>query len=202
MSNTVMNRVREEGVAFDLTLEPGEPRIPGGRRWGAVWRGDIPDYADIPRAPYSPDRSDFRRVDGGVAADRFLVVPLSAGRYVPPRNAGPRRPSAAARLAHPARTARGVARRLRATPSNARRPPYRLLAMWREWRSPADFWDSAFAAADQIERPYLAFAIRSDVGLPGGTGEYFNAIIAALLTDRRAGRLEFTTLDRAQSLLQ
>ncbi len=74
--------------------------------------------------------------------------------------------------------------------------------MWREWRSPADFWDSAFAAVEQIERPYLAFAIRSDVGLPGGTGEHFNAIIAALLADRRAGRLEFTTLDRAQGALR
>ncbi len=51
MSTTVMNRVREEGVAFDLTLEPGEPLLPAGRRLGAVWRGDIPDYAEIPGLP-------------------------------------------------------------------------------------------------------------------------------------------------------
>jgi hypothetical protein len=202
MSTTVMNRVRVEGVPFDLTLEPGEPRIPAGRRWGAVWHGDIPDYADIPRSPYAPDRSDFRRAERGSAGDGFLAVPLSSGRYAPPSRVAMPRPSAAARLAHPVRSARGVTRRIRSRAPEARRPPYRLLAMWREWRTPVDFWDAAFAAVEQVERPYLAFAVRSDVGLPGGTGEHFDAIMAALLEDRRASRLAFTTLDRAHGALR
>ena len=136
--------------------------------------------------------------------DSFLAVPLTSGRYIaaqPP-------PRAAARLSHPMRTARGAVRRLRQhsarladRASGYRRPPYRLLAMWRDWRSPADFWDSAFAAAEDLERPYLAFAVRSNAGVRADLAERFNAIIDALVEDPRAERLRFTTLDRASGLL-
>ena len=69
--------------------------------------------------------------------------------------------------------------------------------MWRPWRTPADFWNSVFAAANEVEPRYLAFAIRSDLGVPGGAGDAFDAIISALQHDRHAEHLMFTTLDRA-----
>jgi hypothetical protein len=200
MSTDVMNQVRAAGSAFDLTLEPGEPPTAAGLRDGVVWQGDLPDYVAIPRAPYCPERSDFRRVGEG-ADGRFLAVPLSSGRYVQPHAPTRRRQRTPARLAHPMRTARGAVRRLRPQSAEDRRAPHRLLAMWRPWRRPADFWDSAFAAVEDLERPYLAFAVRSDVGVPGGTGEHFDAIMGALLEDPRAARLMFTTLDRAHAFL-
>jgi hypothetical protein len=194
MSTDIMNEVRATGSAFDLTLEPGEPSTPAGVRDGVVWRGDLPDYSAIPRVPYQPERSDFRLV-GSDPDDGIVAVPLSAGRYVPPGTPTARQ-LATKRFSHPMRSARGAVRRLCRQPAENPRPSYRLLAMWRPWRSPADFWNSAFAAAEELERPYLAFAIRSDLGVPDRAGDEFEAIIAALLHDRRAERLTFTTLDR------
>jgi hypothetical protein len=194
MSTEIMNEVRATGSGFDLTLEPGEPSTPAGLRDGVLWRGDLPDYTAIPRVPYRPDRSDFRRVDEDCEAG-LITVPLSAGRYVPPGTPTARQ-LATRRLSRPVRSARGAARRLRRHPPQNRRPPDRLLAMWRPWRSPTDFWNSAFAAVEELEAPLLSFAIRSDLGLPGGAGDEFDAIIAALQHDRRAERLRFTTLDR------
>ena len=204
MSTELMNQVRAEGSSFDLTLEPGEPSEAPGRRSGSVWTGVLPDFSTIPRVPYRPERSDFRRVGVCPGEDPFFAVPLTSGRYTAARP--PAR--AKARLSHPMRTASGAVRRLRRHSAGLadrapgyRRPPYRLLAMWRDWRSPADFWDSAFAAADDLERPYLAFAVRSDTGVRADIAERFNAIIDALVEDPRAERLRFTTLDRTSGLL-
>jgi hypothetical protein len=68
--------------------------------------------------------------------------------------------------------------------------------MWRDWRSPSDFWDSAFAAAADLEQPYLSFEVRTDGGDRTFMLERFFAIIAGLVKDPRAARLTFTTLER------
>jgi hypothetical protein len=65
--------------------------------------------------------------------------------------------------------------------------------MWQEWRSPADFWDAAFAAAEELDRPYMAFAVRSSTPIRADLSERFDAILEHLLTDPRARRLVFTT---------
>ena len=73
--------------------------------------------------------------------------------------------------------------------------------MWQLWRSSTDFWDSAFAAANELEQPYLAFAVRNNGGHDPVFEERFHAIIDALTEDPRVARLTFTTLDRAHALL-
>jgi len=74
MSTELMNQVRTEGSSFDLTLEPGEPPVAPGHRSGSVWRGVLPDFSAIPRVPYRPERSDFRRVGVCPGEDSFFAV--------------------------------------------------------------------------------------------------------------------------------
>jgi hypothetical protein len=198
VSEGVLAAAERLGARFDLTLEPGEPGMKPGERQGGIWTGEIPDFGTVPRIPYHPDPADFRRPTGdGVGG--LWTIPLSSGRFVPkPRN--DREPRMAERLSHPLRTARGVVRRLdraRRPAEGDPRPPYSPLAMWRSWRSPADFWNSAFASLEELEYPYLAFAIRSDIGIRPESEAGFKGIVASLFERREAKRLVFTTPEDA-----
>lgn len=185
LSEPVLAAVERLGARVDLTIEPGEPSEgPRERSW-AVWTGETPDYADVPRSPYHPDRANLRRAasDGGVG---LWAIPLTSGRLL----IHPRRLRRTARLVrHPARIARRPRRSGPVVPDR----PYGLLAMWRDWRSPRDFWRSAFDSLRETEPPYLAFAIRSDTPIRPALARRFERIMAALGERADAERLVFTT---------
>jgi hypothetical protein len=213
MSTPTMNLVRELGGRIDLTVEPGETPLGPGEFQGGVLSGETPDFTNAPRVPYRPDPSDFLRPGGEV--EGLWAIPLSSGPHLlKQRRHLSRRVlrKATGRLVHPVRSARGMRRRMRREPAalqsqwGAERAPFspaqpeprhRTLFLWLNWRSPADFWDQAFAAADGLEMPYLAFAIRSD--LPTHRDEYrrFHAVLRHLSRDPRARRMVFTTPEEA-----
>jgi len=97
------------------------------------------------------------------AADAIWAIPMSSGRISRDR-------ALFDRLTHPIRSARGVARRVRAVTDRARSPypagappprEYELLRLWDA--RPDRIWDAAFGSLGEIAHPYLAFGIRSDM---------------------------------------
>jgi len=205
MSNDVMNLARDRGVRVDLTLEPGEPAVHPGLIAGRVWTGVVPDQTDVPRGPYQPDPTDFTR-RGTDPTDPLWTFPLSSGRFVPAPTAAATAqavPTATARTLRRARHPVKTMKRLVAgapppKPGLARRRvPYSTLSVAWEWRSPADFWDSAFAAVDDQELPYLALGLRTDVLAYDDRRRRFHEIMQHLETDPRASRLVFTTPEDA-----
>jgi hypothetical protein len=65
--------------------------------------------------------------------------------------------------------------------------------MWLDWPDPRHFWDAACEAAASHQRPYLAFAIRTDTGSDPVLRRTFTRIMDALMEDKRAGDLAFVT---------
>ncbi|MGI9600898.1 MAG: hypothetical protein ACR2QE_03365 [Acidimicrobiales bacterium] len=60
MSDRTLDLLVELGVRFDLTQEPD--KLPtASLNPGEVTTGLLPDYRGVPRAPFRPSRSDFRR---------------------------------------------------------------------------------------------------------------------------------------------
>jgi len=190
LSEAVLAAARGHGAVVDMTVEPGEPSDGPGSRMGGEWTGRTPDFVDAPRVPYRPDPADLQRVSP--STEGLWAIPLTSGRLV----LHPRRVRRAARAArHPARAVRSLARRASAGGDGHR--PHRLLAMWRDWRSPRDFWRAAFDATEAGDPAYLAFAIRSDTPVHRNLRERFEGIMAALPHHPEADRLVFTTPEDA-----
>jgi hypothetical protein len=165
------------GVRFDLTVEPGA-RGTRSLAPGDVTTGSIPDYTRAPREPYRPSRSDFCLPDPA-AGPGLWIVPLSAGD-----------PSSALPLSW------RIGRRVRFP----FRPAHRPLQMFREWNSPKAFWDMVQRHVESLERPYLAFAIRS--GDPEAPDERrVRAILDHLPEHRIASRLRLTDPEHGLRLL-
>ncbi len=193
LDGATVAQVERLGARFDLTPEPGEPAVGPGVRQGATWTGWLPDYGAAPRTPYRPSPTDFR-VPSENREDGLRIIPLSSGREVPPVTW---HRTTASRIRHPVRTARGLVRRFRPVENVERTggsaPSHRLLAMWKPWRSPQDFWASVEENLGEIDVPYLAFAIRSDVLLRPAMAGTFEGIVNHLLESPLARRLAFTT---------
>jgi hypothetical protein len=194
MNSAIMRRVDHHGIPLDLTLEPGAPSIPDGVRLGGRFIGGTGDFREVPRSLYRPDLRDFR-IPASDGAAGPLALPMTSGtvclRHYSPLD-GARRPVVTARLALQLLRARRANRS-----SDEPAKGYEMLAMWKDWRSPADFWDAAFAAADEVSPRHLAFAIRSDTGLPNRIARRFDAVMAHLAVEPRARDLHFMTPTRA-----
>jgi hypothetical protein len=174
-----VDRAERLGVRVDLTLEPGAQ---GGRPTSAAperTTAPLPDWARVPRAPYTPSRADYRRPQRGARGIR--MIPLSSAHvWLGPRHRLRRRLRRLLR--------NGVRGRLQDTP----------LSMWRRWAPPDGFdrmLDRALAAQ---RRPYLAFAIRTDVG---ETLENVGACLEALLAHPAISRFAFCTPAEALAVL-
>ena len=138
LSADVIPFLEAQGVRFDFSVEPGARAMrsiaPGERTTGFV-----PDYTRAPREPYHASSGDLCRPDPD-ARTGLWIVPLSAAN-----------PGSAMPLSW------RIGRRMRFP----FRPSHRPLYMFREWTSPEAFWNMVARHVDSIERPYLAFAIRS-----------------------------------------
>jgi hypothetical protein len=80
-------------------------------------------------------------------------------------------------------------------------PGYRLLAMWLDWAVAGDFWDAAFEAASLLEKPHIAFAIRTDTGSVPVLRDRFGRIMDALVAHDSCGDLRFATPAEALATL-
>jgi hypothetical protein len=173
LNTETVNLAERLGVRFDLTVEPGAPPLPSLMP-GERTSGSLPGYQRVPRSPFAPSTSDFRRrVRRDARAIR--LIPLSSG-YV---RFG---------MLHPRRYLRrlwrnGVRHRRQDTP----------LSMWQNWPAPDTFdrlLDRALAAQRQ---PYLAFAIRSDFGIRPHLLQAVEVCLDALLAHPARSRFRFTT---------
>jgi hypothetical protein len=157
------------GVRYDLTIEPGA-RTLRSIAPGEQTRGSIPDYTRMPRQPYRPQPGDFRRPDPARRSGLW-IVPLTAADPAPAMPWSWR-----------------IGRRVRFP----FRPTHRPLQMFRNWTSAKAFWDLVERHVASLERPYLAFAIRS--GDPDSPDEQrVQEILSELPGHSVAARLRFTT---------
>jgi hypothetical protein len=211
MSTPTMNLLARLGVGIDLTVEPGEPPNRGFSLPGAIWTGETGDFRCVPRLPYKPAPDDYTRCAQGTD-NGLWELPLTSARQVISRRL---LPIVRSRLGHPVRSARGLWRKLAG--ARQRRDwlsaphvkrgansldEYRLLAMWAGQPRPAQFWDLAFSAAMELEQPYLAFAIRTEMGSDPVLLSRFNAILDALASDPRATTVSFVSPEEALATLR
>ena len=164
--------LEELGARFDLTLEPGargaSVLAPGERVTGG-----IPDYMRAPREPYRPSPSDFLLPDP-LEHSALWMIPLSAAD---PSSALP------------------VARRVGRNVRHPFGPRHRPLTLYRAWSSPQAFWDLVERQVESLDRPYLAFAIRS--GDPDAADERrVRAALDHLLEHPLVRRLHFSDPSR------
>ena len=179
LNTATVNLAERLGIRLDLTVEPGMPAVPSPMP-GELASGPLPDYRRVPRSPYTPSRTDFRRPARGYARP-IRMIPLTSGHR---------------RLL--SQWPLGVLRRSLENGLHYWRQDTPLY-MSHRWQAPDTFdrmLDRALAAQ---RRPYLAFAIRTDDNV-----EIFAAVdscLKALLTHRAARRFVFCGPANAQALL-
>lgn len=178
LNTDTVNLAERLGIRHDLTAEPGAPALPAPMP-GEPASGPLPDYHRIPRVPWMPCATDFRRP---ARARGIRLIPLTSGHL---------------RLGlHPRRhlrriLANGLRHRRQDTP----------LSMWRSWSAPDTFacmLDRALAAQ---ARPYLAFALRTDFGVQRQSAAAVDACLRALLAHPAAPAFRFCTPGEALAIL-
>ena len=183
-STEAINRAEALGLRFDLTVEPGlPPNTVDSRK--PHHTGELPDYYRVPRKPYAPSLTDFRK-ESSHDDRRIRLVPLTSsylsfgwGRW------GTKQKIARIRK-------NGLRNRLQDTP----------LSMWRQWEHPNGFSqmiDRAIAAQD---KPYLAFAIHSNFPLESGTFPRVDECFQALVNHPDRSRFVYTTPAEAVAILR
>jgi hypothetical protein len=161
------------GCRFDLTVEPGSPAR-DSLHVGAAATGRIPDQTRAPRGPYRPSVRDALRPadperpedDGGL-----WMIPLTAidwSPFLPPW--------------------RRLARRVR-HPLGVRHRTATLFGP----RGGETFWRILERDLSAMARPYLAFAVRSDMPLRPDLDGSVEEKLAALVASPLVRKLEFTT---------
>lgn len=173
LNTQTVNLAERLGVRFDLTVEPGAPPLPTLMSEERT-SGSLPGYRWVPRSPFAPSPSDFRRHERR-GARAIRLTPLTSGHL-------------SFGMLHPRRYLRrlrqhGVRHRKQDTP----------LSMWRNWPTPDTFdrmLDRALAAQHY---PYLAFAIRTDFGVRPNLLQAIEACVNVLLAHPARSRFRFST---------
>ncbi|MFL5674650.1 MAG: hypothetical protein ACJ779_06570 [Chloroflexota bacterium] len=180
ISARALRRAVELGARYDLSVEPGARRL-ASLHPGMAATGRSPDMRDAPREPYRPSRDDPIRPDVTGSEHPGRADTTTAPWMIPLTSVDP----------HPMLPAwRRAARRVR-HPGGPWHRPATLAAPW-----PADgFWGVIERELDAMARPYLAFAVRSDVSVKPAQIGPIEEKIARLQTLPIAERLEFTTPD-------
>jgi hypothetical protein len=147
ISPGIVDFLRERGVGYDLTVEPGTRRTT--KMWGTKHvTGVIPDQTRAPRTPYRPDLTDPLREESAAVSPSSLA----AGPWMIPLTAIDPSP-----LYQPARR---VLRQLR----RSFQTKHRTAQLW-EPGDPKRFWELIEADPLAGSRPYLCFAIRTELPL-------------------------------------
>jgi hypothetical protein len=164
------------GIAYDLTLEPGQPARP-------VWEttlGELatawqPDWRRVPRYPYHPAVDDYRLVAANGRERGIRFVPLSSG----PRWLGK---SILARW-----------RARRAHGSDGWKQRNLLYMALPHWTGVDGFGEMLRRTLKVQKRPYLAFAIRTDWARRVDHRRNIERCLDALLREHRHRPLVFCT---------
>lgn len=180
LSTATVNLIERLGVRHDLTVEPGL-RGRRGPDTGDPATGSLPGYCRVPRVPYTPSESDFRRParDG---SRKIRLIPLTSGYRV-----GLGLFARARRL-----LLNGFRYRFQDTP----------LHLWLRWRGPNTFDRMIDRALAVQERPYLALVARSDVGSVPKLSKGFDSSLRALLSHPARERLVFSNPAEALAMLE
>lgn len=83
LSGPILSVLDDRGLEIDLTVEPGQPPLPGLVS-GELSRGMLPDYRDVPLRPYRSNPDSFPAPDAARDSGPLLVPLLSAPRSRPP----------------------------------------------------------------------------------------------------------------------
>jgi hypothetical protein len=163
LNTETVNLAEQLGVRIDLSVEPGT--LPYATpSSGERASGPLPDYRRVPRGPYTPSHTDFRRA-ARRDARRIRLLPLTAA-YL--------------RLGfHP----RQYLQRLRANGFRGRRQDTPLY-MWESRPSPNTFPQMLDRALAAQRHPYLAFAIRTGSDTPELVGPRVDALLAHSASSR------------------
>ena len=175
VSNGLMAVLRKLDVEVDLTAEPGMRGVPMAESRSHT--ADVPDMALVPRTPYVPSITDWRRADPDVPTDALLMVPLASA------DPGP--------LLSPWRA--GV-RKLR----NGRRALHRPLIPWSPKIGPR-LWDILASDVESGALTTLAFAMRSHAALDEPSRNALLASVAALERHELLPSLAFLTASQARA---
>ena len=179
VSTAAVNVCERAGIRFDLSIEPGVHDGPVSIV-PDVGTGELPDLRRVPRVPYTPSSSEFREQQRAPRAIR--MVPLTS-TYV--------------RRGH---RFRGYIKRLVGNRGQWRQSE--PLAPYRDWEAPDTFDRLLGRALAAQERPYLAFAVRSDFALSKRGLAIVDASLDALLAHRSATDFVFCTPPQALAILE
>jgi hypothetical protein len=181
LNTDTVNLAERLGIRLDLTVEPGTPAQPSPNP-SELASGPLPDYRRVPRTPYTPSTEDFRR-PARSSTRTIRMIPLTSGH----RRLSRRQPLDFLR--------RCLDNGLRYWPQDT--PLY----MWNRWSPPDTFdrmLDRALAAQ---RRPYLAFAIRTNLGVDREVFEAIDTCLQALLAHPVASCFVFCGPTSALALL-
>jgi hypothetical protein len=180
INSETINLLERRQVRYDLTVEPGLPADFSGTLEKGFSTGSRPDLTRVPRVPYQPCQDDLCK-PAPPGSRNITVIPLTSGSL----QVGARLWSRAARLWR-----NGWRHRLQSVP----------LSMWKRWDPPNTFDRMIDRAIAAQSAPYLAFAIRSSVGI----GRSFKAVdncLQVVLSQAQRRRFVFSTPAEALVLL-
>jgi hypothetical protein len=158
INTATVNLMETLGIHYEMTVEPGLP----GNREGSLPRefvtGSFPDFCRVPREPYEPSYDDC--LQPSTRGGRTIkMIPITSSSL----NLGFHLRARWHRL-----RLNGFRYRWQNTP----------LAMWKNWKAPNTFDRLLDRAIPPQNHPYLAFGIRSCMGI----GRAFDSIDHALRT--------------------
>ncbi|HUF72634.1 MAG TPA: hypothetical protein VMR74_07030 [Gammaproteobacteria bacterium] len=174
LSTAAVNEAEALGFEIDLTIEPGlnASKWQGGKKPRQT--AAVPDYYRVPRFPYVPSRINFKKVGDQGDARSIMMMPLTSA-YL---DFG--------------WGLRGIKRRLGRLKRNglSGHRQHQPLSMWKTWAEPDSFADMLDRALSVQSRPYLAFAVRSDMHTDY---RVYDRCLEALLNHPAASRFVFCT---------
>lgn len=180
MSTYTVNLLERLGVRHEMSVEPGLSPFPRGALGNRLFTGNHPDFRRVPRAPYEPSASNFL-VPGKSGSRSLTIIPLTAGSL----QHGMRLWARWRRIWR-----NGFRYRHQDTP----------LSMWKDWKPPDTFDKMVDRAIAAQANPYLAFAIRSCIGV-GRSYEQVDKCLQILLDHPERKRFVFSTPAEAMAIL-
>ncbi len=145
VSTEALNLAEQLGIKYDLTLEPGllsrklAEEIPRS--------GRNPSYCRVPRHPYVPSKTDFRKLSNSADERSIVLIPLTSAY----KKLGWGPGAWKTRIGRILRN--GVHGRLQSTPLS-------MVHVWEGDNAFSAMLDRAIATQKQ---PYLSFAIRANI---------------------------------------